>query len=527
VHTQPSYTPYQPSTSPAAATYTPSQVPISSSHSTYSPRVPSGPYQPTVPEPSSSYPYATAARTSYSSLAKTSVPPPPAPSAAVYRPKTLNAYDPPLPPPKPSKRAVSAARSLRAASPAVGQQTYPLPPPPPLPAQYAGYAAPRDVNSRKSHVQNTSSMGSFSTAGYENTDSWNSNGANNHYAGGTGLGSNSARAGVQEVAQSGHASSQYIPQSGTYTTPGSPPRLPHSGNTDETPTPRPFDGTYNGDTRSLQSQPQTQSAPPSQKSFGVPSHAQTYGWTDTNIASSGTGNADVFAAASFSSAPIPSDENAQYFSGSPPNGHTYGERTVSPAHTTSQPWYNSPRASPDSNRGRKSNAASPTPSNYAAYRSNSYDPKVARRTKSPGNESIRSWNGSQGSVDRARVSSPSKRGTFTISQRTTSPGAMSNGSGRYTPDPYAPNLASQVAHTYDSGAQATLQRTASPPTAAFSTVAQTATSVPYASSFNMPPTNTYEPQQAEKVSPPSLWQGSQSNIRPLRSIQARHSLYGP
>lgn len=512
VHTQPTYTSYQPSTSPSTATYTPTHGPT---HSIYSPRVPSGSYQQAAPESSSSYPYPNTARASYAAPAKPtpSVPPPPAPSAAVYRPKTLNAYDPPLPPPKPSKRAISAARSVRAASPAVGQQTYPLPPPPPLSAQYAGYAAPRDVNSRSSHVQNAS-VGGFSTLGYEDSDPWNSNSASNHYGGGVGHGSNNTRAGIQQFAQSGRASSQYISQSGTYTTLGSPPRLPHSGNTDETPTPRPVDGSYNLDVRSLQSQPQSQpqSAPPSQKSFGVPPHAETYHWTDANTINNGTRHEDVFAATS-SSPPIPSDDNTQYFSGNtvPPSGQEFGERTVSPARAASQPWYTSPRTSPDSNRGRKSNTASPSPSNHAAYRSNSYDPKVARRNKSPGNESIRSRNGSQSSVDRTRLSSPSKRGPFAVSQRTMSPGAMSNGSSRYTPDPYASNLASQVAHAYDPGSQATLQRTASPPSVAFSNGAQTATSGPYSPSFNAFPKNAYEPKQAEPASPPSLWQGPQSN----------------
>ena len=63
-----------------------------------------------------------------------SIPPPPAeaPPAAAFRSKTLNAYDPPLPPPKVSKRAVSAR------APAFGQyssygQPSQAPPVPPLP----------------------------------------------------------------------------------------------------------------------------------------------------------------------------------------------------------------------------------------------------------------------------------------------------------------------------------------------------------------------------------------------------------
>ncbi|KAF9227903.1 hypothetical protein BS17DRAFT_764261 [Gyrodon lividus] len=50
---------------------------------------------------------------------------PPTPTAAAFRPKTLNAYDPPLPPPKVSKRAASA-RNLRSASPGVRHQTDPV-----------------------------------------------------------------------------------------------------------------------------------------------------------------------------------------------------------------------------------------------------------------------------------------------------------------------------------------------------------------------------------------------------------------
>ncbi|KAF8844945.1 hypothetical protein BDN67DRAFT_1007736 [Paxillus ammoniavirescens] len=70
----------------------------------------------------------------------------PTPTAAAFRPKTFNAYDPPLPPPKVSRRAVSA-RNPRSASPGGGHQLdsvygQTLLSPPPVPTVPALLPAP-------------------------------------------------------------------------------------------------------------------------------------------------------------------------------------------------------------------------------------------------------------------------------------------------------------------------------------------------------------------------------------------------
>ncbi|KAG1715700.1 hypothetical protein ID866_1463 [Astraeus odoratus] len=126
-YVQTSYNPYKPT---SANTYAPQQAkappPVPIAHDSYKPisRSVSSPYAPTTaaaPPP----------------LPSQSTTPTAVPTAASYRPKTSNAYDPPLPPPKVSRRAVSARASHSVLS-AVGNQSHPVHgqhplPPPPVP----------------------------------------------------------------------------------------------------------------------------------------------------------------------------------------------------------------------------------------------------------------------------------------------------------------------------------------------------------------------------------------------------------
>ncbi|KAH7926328.1 hypothetical protein BV22DRAFT_1009394, partial [Leucogyrophana mollusca] len=131
-----SYDPYTPASN--ASAYQPPSVhqystpQYTPAQSAYDPYKPTGntssaymPYQPPAPShPQPAYdqykPPPTSVTHSYTAPSYAAAPMPPPPSipaaqpvpppvsAAVYRPKTSNAYDPPLPPPKVSKRAVSA-----------------------------------------------------------------------------------------------------------------------------------------------------------------------------------------------------------------------------------------------------------------------------------------------------------------------------------------------------------------------------------------------------------------------------------
>ncbi|KAI6150749.1 Sec23-binding domain of Sec16-domain-containing protein [Pisolithus tinctorius] len=129
VQAQPVYDPYKPSTTIPHTHHTPVVSRPQTTQETHKPisRSVSSPYAPTtvVPPPAPpSQPFVAG-----------NAPPAP-PTAASYRLKTSNAYDPPLPPPRVSKRAVSA-RTSRSGSPAVGHQMYgqmQAPPVPPLPS---------------------------------------------------------------------------------------------------------------------------------------------------------------------------------------------------------------------------------------------------------------------------------------------------------------------------------------------------------------------------------------------------------
>lgn len=96
-----------------------------SAFSTYQPvagnshSVPQSGYQPYPARPSPLGPQVT--HTQPGTKGKPSDPPP---TAALYRPKTTNAYDPPIPPPKPSRHVSTALGSSRVFSPTGATQTY-------------------------------------------------------------------------------------------------------------------------------------------------------------------------------------------------------------------------------------------------------------------------------------------------------------------------------------------------------------------------------------------------------------------
>ncbi|KAI6022684.1 hypothetical protein EDC04DRAFT_305920 [Pisolithus marmoratus] len=124
--TQLPYDPYKPSTTTA---YAPIVSRPQATRETYKPisRSVSSPYAPSSVAPSLAPP------PQPTTVGDT---PPAATTAASYRPKVLNAYDPPLPPPRATKRAASM-RTPRSASPAVGHQMHgqmSAPPVPPLPS---------------------------------------------------------------------------------------------------------------------------------------------------------------------------------------------------------------------------------------------------------------------------------------------------------------------------------------------------------------------------------------------------------
>ncbi|TFY71190.1 hypothetical protein EVG20_g1803 [Dentipellis fragilis] len=119
-YTQPaqpsSYDPYTPATSNPSQAAAPSAS--SASYDPYTPYAPAiSQYEPT-PHANVNQSYA------YPSTTTTATPvtePPPKP--ALNRPKTYDAYDPPLPPPKQPKR-LATTPGLRAVSPAIGQHAY-------------------------------------------------------------------------------------------------------------------------------------------------------------------------------------------------------------------------------------------------------------------------------------------------------------------------------------------------------------------------------------------------------------------
>ncbi|KAJ7709887.1 Sec23-binding domain of Sec16-domain-containing protein [Mycena rosella] len=122
---QPAYNPYAPP--PATPSYAvplaPVSTPSQSAYSAYSA------YAPVTPPATYASSYSTPiGNTSYASQKAAVVPPPPAPAPVLNRPKLSNAYDPPFPTSRSSRRAVSS--SVRSSAYASYSQP-PLPPPPP------------------------------------------------------------------------------------------------------------------------------------------------------------------------------------------------------------------------------------------------------------------------------------------------------------------------------------------------------------------------------------------------------------
>ncbi|KAF7338256.1 Protein transport protein sec16 [Mycena venus] len=151
------YAPYTPAAAkhsvpanpPAQAAYNPYAPPATTQTYSVPPVAPATPsqsaysaYAPPTPSATSAYasPYSSSVgNTPYTAQKVAVVPPPPAPAPVLNRPKLANAYDPPIPASRPSRRGVSgSARPISA--------LLPLPHPPPLPSggQYtpSGYALP-------------------------------------------------------------------------------------------------------------------------------------------------------------------------------------------------------------------------------------------------------------------------------------------------------------------------------------------------------------------------------------------------
>lgn len=160
------YDPYKPSSVPqhqsfdsTAPSYTPAQTndgpygpTTASSVSPYALQQPSAPSLPKSAD-ETHRPISRSVSSPYASASVASAAPPPLPqnlstaqtmsqaaTVSSYRPKTFNAYDPPLPPPKATKRAVSM-RTPRSESPVIGHQSHSIhgqqamspPPVPPVP----------------------------------------------------------------------------------------------------------------------------------------------------------------------------------------------------------------------------------------------------------------------------------------------------------------------------------------------------------------------------------------------------------
>lgn len=470
----------------------------SSSQPAYSPYGPPASGHPVAAEKGTSYAFTGATQTSYATIPKItpSVLAPPAPSAAAYRPKTSNAYDPPLPPPKASRRVVSAARPTRTVSPAVGQQTYPLydapalPTPPSLPERYTASSPPHNVQSYSSHTRPTSGGLNNSPAAYQHTNSWNNSSADNRYTiGGDRITDSSA----YEPPDS-DMSSQYAEQPSELMT--SPLKPLSSGKTDETPTPRQLlNGTMTNNANPQQSQ--TQSAPPSQQSFNDPSYGH-HDWVDSSVTNSArppTINEGV--ATSLPSAPLPLRGSGEYsFSGNAAandqirggfHGSSISERAVSPAQMASQSWSHSPRASPDY-RARDSMAVSP--SSFTTY-----------RASSPSKLYSHSRDGSESNVDpyapinQSASASGSTETSLFAARRASSPANMPNSTSTC-----ASTTISQPARAYEPGAYTPSQAPA--PAIA---------SDPYVPNFNAQPPNVHNSGLPGTTSPPRSWHGLQSS----------------
>ncbi|KAJ7235468.1 Sec23-binding domain of Sec16-domain-containing protein [Mycena haematopus] len=141
----PSYTtPSVAPETPSKSAYNPYAAPAAPSQSTYSP------YAPLTPSATSAYPApysGSIGNPAYVAKKIAVVPPPPAPAPVLNRPKLANAYDPPIPASRPSRRGVSGSARPISAYGSYSQASAPAPAPtPPLPTggQFtsSGYALP-------------------------------------------------------------------------------------------------------------------------------------------------------------------------------------------------------------------------------------------------------------------------------------------------------------------------------------------------------------------------------------------------
>jgi COPII coat assembly protein SEC16 len=313
---------------------------------------------------------------------------------------------------------------------------------------------------------------------------------------------------VDEFADSA-MSSHYVPRSDTYAS-TSPSRLPSSGKTDEPPTPRQLpNGMVTDHMGPQHPQSQIQSEPPSRQVLG---NSPIHNW-ETDRRSPPIANDEGFATP-FLSAPL---QNGPYgFSGvtitngqnhADAHGSYISERAVSPAQITSQSWSKSPRASPDSHRISESNSmsSSPPPFNYKAYRPSPYAPQTVARTASPGNESIRSRNGSVGTTDAYALKNRSAP-TFDQSEPSAFAGVRQASPPTHIPDGPSAYLPATAQH-------ANMYEQYEPHVhAAQFPASQTATSDPYAPNLNARPPNVPDSKLPRANSPPSSWQKPQSTV---------------
>lgn len=400
---------------------------------------------------------------------------------------------------------MSAARPTRTVSPAVGQQTYPLyngstlPQPPHPSAVYAPYSAPLNAQPYNSHAQSSSGGQENSATGSQHANPWGNHTMDNRYADRV-SGDHVATNGVRES----NKPSQYVSHSGLYA-PSSPPKAPNGGKTDEPATPRQLPSMMVDNSGSQHAQSQIQSALSSQQSFGSLSYGQSHEWANTAMTGSGSPPNEVedgYAAAS-PSASYTSQGSGQYpFSGNGiikgynrvhSRGSSTADRAGSPAQPISQPWSNSPRASPDIHHTRSPIAvsSSPPPSNHAYP----YQREVFGKTSSPVNDFSHPWNDD---VKPYGLSDPS---TFTDVQREPSPAFVPN-STTYNPEGYAKTTADKPEKTDGMETYSALQGSVNPAVA----------SDPYAPNLNARPPYGTDPKLARTPPPLNSMQSLQKAV---------------
>ena len=411
-------------------------------------------------------------------LPASSIPPVPNPaplSASSFRPRTLNAYDPPLPPPQASKRAASAAARLgRTTSPAVGQQTYPvydtssLPPPPPIPSQYV---PPATQSSSAYHRYSSGSK-----ANHTYSDGMNSNGVGSVFHPNA-----SNYETLNDLAPGNHALSYQTPVIG-YEPVRTPP--PANGLWDDASTPRqPPNGTYYTS--------ENDSAVTSQH-HDVVNYSQTDKGHELSAVDDTFGNRLSLDPEGGAHTPPPRAVSPYGVIHPGSRGQSQIVRTGSPALSGST------RASPDLNRGQGIKSLSPPPqiSNYAAYR----HPKDVNRSSSPVTDTKAPQN----------YSSPS---AFTLPAISTIPRVSSPLANDVTvSDPYAPKVPGQ-AESSNAGPYDALTRAGSPSNP--SNVSQ-ASYDPYAPKANVQAINPDEPKVAGSTSSPNSWHSAQPTYVPQK-----------